>query len=505
MSSLQLEETKFPTKRFLENALQMVRDFYREHELARWITGEKLTFKQLKPKDGFEFVEAVVEGRRIDGPRSKYLVRVKLDVSKKIPNDQLSTELEEYFDFVQILEHKVLESTDYEKQHLELLIHFSGKVGPTIVSSPFYDLLGNGNPQNKIITEGVCYSKYKVPDDLRDSLRKNIDKLASETEIDYHPNSNDVVRDLVHPALYPYVKGVSEVQETKENCKSKETEDPNEDFWGRPYEDSKFQWLPSPFYISLDGNCFIGEYINNLDKEKFPELYRDLERLFELFLPYFEEVWAYAKGMMAAEISLDFSSFDFQKPFVDIRDQELQVITKIVDYTLQPGQSYEGVWHTEGMSHENIVMTGLYFNDRDTDLTGGDLRFKRAFHIEERAQFIGHIIQCRPIVVDDFAQTGYRPLGHFPTEEGYLMVFPNCHIHKIAKFVNESATKAASRRIVVFFVVNPEKKIISTREVAPQQGKISLSDAKKYRLELMAERKYDKEKLNVRDLELCEH
>ena len=71
--------------------------------------------------------------------------------------------------------------------------------------------------------------------------------------------------------------------------------------------------------------------------------------------------------------------------------------------------------------------------------------------------------------------------------------------------VNQNSKDLATRRIVVFFFVNPEKKIISTREVNPQQEVISLDTAKNYRLELMAERKYDKEKLNVRDIELCEH
>ena len=86
-----------------------------------------------------------------------------------------------------------------------------------------------------------------------------------------------------------------------------------------------------------------------------------------------------------------------------------------------------------------------------------------------------------------------------------MLVFPNSHIHKISKLINQSSDKEASRRIIVFFVVNPEKRIISTREVAPQQSLISFSKAKEYRLELMAERKYDKEKLNIRDIELCEH
>ena len=46
------------------------------------------------------------------------------------------------------------------------------------------------------------------------------------------------------------------------------------------------------------------------------------------------------------------------KEKISFAGRELQVIVKIVDYTLQPGQDYEGVWHAEGMSHENIVMTG---------------------------------------------------------------------------------------------------------------------------------------------------
>ena len=107
--------------------------------------------------------------------------------------------------------------------------------------------------------------------------------------------------------------------------------------------------------------------------------------------------------------------------------------------------------------------------------------------------------------MNEFAVEGFIPLGYFPTEQDYMLVFPNCHIHKIAKLINSSKEKAARRRIVVFFFVNPEKRIVSTREVPPQQNSISLQVAKRYRLELMAERKYDKEKLNVRGIELCEH
>ena len=78
------------------------------------------------------------------------------------------------------------------------------------------------------------------------------------------------------------------------------------------------------------------------------------------------------------------------------------------------------------------------------------------------------------------------------------------YIHKISKLINNS-NSTISRRIVVFFVVDPDKTIISTRDIAPQQDEIDLHRAKAYRLELMAERKFNKDKLNVRDIELCEH
>ena len=151
------------------------------------------------------------------------------------------------------------------------------------------------------------------------------------------------------------------------------------------------------------------------------------------------------------------------------------------------------------------LFLGIYFLNRDLELEGGDLRFKRAFTLHERTRVFSTVPQCRPMLFDEFAVEGYLPLGKFLTEEGYMLVFPNCHIHKISKLINQSSDKEASRRIIVFFVVNPEKRIISTREVAPQQGIFSFSKAKEYRVELMAERKYDKEKLNIRDIELCEH
>ena len=114
------------------------------------------------------------------------------------------------------------------------------------------------------------------------------------------------------------------------------------------------------------------------------------------------------------------------------------------------------------------------------------------------------------------------PLGQVSTPVNRLVVFPNSHVHKVTQLKNiteerkdfmgktkKAKMKKSKRRIIVFFLINPEKRLISTREVAIQQdiygGNITRDDALRHRLELMRERKFTKQDWNVREIELCEH
>ena len=56
---------------------------------------------------------------------------------------------------------------------------------------------------------------------------------------------------------------------------------------------------------------------------------------------------------------------------------------------LGTGESYEGAWHVEGMSHEEIVATVDFILDRDEELVDGDIEFKRAF-LEKEADVFFH-------------------------------------------------------------------------------------------------------------------
>ncbi|MCO4770027.1 MAG: DUF4246 family protein [Deltaproteobacteria bacterium] len=63
----------------------------------------------------------------------------------------------------------------------------------------------------------------------------------------------------------------------------------------------------------------------------------------------------------------------------------------------------------------------------------------------------------------------------------------------------------ARRRIVVFWLVDPEVRILSTTEVPRQQRVIPREAALAARLEFMEERRRHKQSHNVREVSLCEH
>jgi len=44
---------------------------------------------------------------------------------------------------------------------------------------------------------------------------------------------------------------------------------------------------------------------------------------------------------------------------------------------MKPGQVYEGVWHVEGMSHEHIIASAIYYYSTSPNVRGPGLSFRR--------------------------------------------------------------------------------------------------------------------------------
>ncbi|KAL7751174.1 hypothetical protein RI367_003379 [Sorochytrium milnesiophthora] len=207
----------------------------------------------------------------------------------------------------------------------------------------------DSNIANKYASEAIA----QVPERLRQVLLDETARLTEET-IDYHPGSCGKVLNLVDPSFYPYVHGVSHVLRPYDPEVQRKIQ-------SQVYVESVYQWLPTEFDVDDAGNVTPVSYINNLNESRYPDLFRALPQILSLFIPVFEK-------FLVDEV--------FNKP-VHVRGRRIQVIVKLTNHQLQPGQNHEEVWHVEGMQHENIVASGIYYFDRSPHIRDSGMSFRR--------------------------------------------------------------------------------------------------------------------------------
>jgi len=271
---------------------------------------------------------------------------------------------------------------------------------------------------------------------------------------------------------------------------------------------SVYQWLPAEYNIADDGEVTIESYINNLDRTKYPNLYLDIAKIFRLFVPLIQR--------------FNLGTFP----------GTLQVVTKAANYILKPGQEYEGSWHVEGMPHEKIIASCIYYYSTSPNVLGNQLAFRElrdnSAHERGRSQNLNF----------------HQNLGHVETPKGRCLVFTNDLQHKVKRLWN-SSEEIGARKILCFFVVDPGVRVKSSLNIPPQQwdkirpvlirlidsvttqliGRtlpkevfellLSLAkwgftweEAKQHRLQLMQERKYYIDENNrrwERSFSYCEH
>lgn len=146
-----------------------------------------------------------------------------------------------------------------------------------------------------------------VKEDLRESLLQAFQKLQEDqaTNPDWHPGTNDMVMNLVHPSMYPLIYGQSKVlkdevvgvSDSIEKWAGKgeviaKDETPVQDpargnGWGVPPTlwSNAYQWLPSNIAFQQDGSVKFTSYINNLHPTRYPGIYSTIEKLIEAVLP----------------------------------------------------------------------------------------------------------------------------------------------------------------------------------------------------------------------------
>ena len=391
--------------------------------------------------------------------------------------------------------------------------------------------------------DGVWQSDSLIDDDLRSRLREAVRALDNvpDSEKDWHPGSDGQVLDLVHPSLFCLVKDVSGAPE-------RAWQFPTATRWSQ-YEFSKnFQWLPSDVDVSDDGAVTLGSYVNNVHPVAHHDLAEVLPDLMSRMLPLWENVladlrhprplrivpdpyswytdepdihdaeawdewWENRHPVIPDAPEFDASALPGRTDRVSLRGRRLQVIVKLATIHLTPDNpEYSGgSWHVEGMLNERIVSTGIYYWDSE-NTTESRLNFRAAVDDPNYEQNDDDGV--REVYGLENEEALNQELGSATTPAGRCLAFPNILQHRVGSFRLADPTKPGHRKILVFFLVDPSVKIVSTSDIPPQQpwaetSTMTLEEANGYREQLMHERKFFTTEHNQeryeRAFSLCEH
>ena len=448
----------------------------------------------------------------------------------------------------------------------------------------------------------VYESHSLIPAALRGELVNAVKLLEDvpDDQKDWHPGSNEQVLDLVHPSLHCLRIGESLVRDEATGTSEVITEEayktarpdvraflPHDGRW--PFDryayivSTKYQWLPTDFEVSHGGDVKPLAYINNIHPSRHAALYPPITSILSRFLPLFERVlsdvlsperplavtvdpmawydltthpppdwfeqeaydqWEHDYGWPVVPDPAPFQPPDpTQRIPYPLRGRKLQVIVKLANIHLTPDRpAYPGgAWHVEGMANESIVATGLYYYACE-NISESRLAFRAAVGgAHDALEYEQNDFRGWDVVygfTDDDPLN--QPLGHIVAAEGKCVAFPNVYQHRVEPFELADPTRPGHRKILCFFLVNPEVEILSTTRVSPQQedwvmeevgrapalqdlpvelfkliaehvceGLLSREEAERHREELMQERsnfvvKFNKHVYEI-EFSMCEH
>jgi len=247
---------------------------------------------------------------------------------------------------------------------------------------------------------------------LREKLLAAVAPLENvpDSEKDWHPGSDGLVLDLVHPSLYPVVYDRTIGKSSGSTAATVLVAPEFETRESRSTSES-FQWLPSDFSVDHDGKVTLtSPYINNVHPTKHKELYSVIPEILQHALPMFERVLSDliryllpmrivtsgSRGLGGEEIAdciwddgvpypnssseeeyednpdewfgkRKFNNPDAREKYdgglevmndqISLKGRTLQVIVKLANIILTPEKPHypSGKWHVEGLHHRFFV------------------------------------------------------------------------------------------------------------------------------------------------------
>lgn len=401
----------------------------------------------------------------------------------------------------------------------------------TLQELAWYEKLQNSTPQLKTTAfkfgpeDRIVYSDNSIGSETATAFARDAAAFEKDSPKDYHPGSDDLVVDLVHPSLYHLVydrtreivdgklveaKFSADVQDFKKNVSDLGVS-------------TKFQWLPASMKKDSSGKFSFASYINNLHPIQYKGLYDSIGAVFNDVLPglnltlarylspnyvrlkipdytdayndkfseyeekldqLYEEEYNEEKEekLMAEranylrEIPPKWENEPTTTPF-DLRDfDKLKVIVKMANIELTPEKpSYKGgSWHVEGTINEDIVATVLYYYDME-NIEDSKLSFRTAYDDPRYEQ--GDLLYCEHFFGINDGDKMTKQIGSVTAKQGRVIIFPNALQHHVDAFELADKLKPGFRKILCFFVVDPYNHLVRSTETVPPQQELWVQDA----------------------------
>lgn len=303
------------------------------------------------------------------------------------------------------------------------------------------------------VVDGTRLSDTLISEQLKNELVETVNDLLDKShKKDYDPGTDDLVVNLLDPKLYGSVSGVTRITDFDldiENCLRNIGN-------GKAKAESRIgcgpvpvvcQLLPAEFHVKETGQVKINSYINNLHPQHDAKLYSLIESIFSCFIPLFNGVLHDLLHDKPTKVRNDQKKQkldeSYTKTYLHGRDIQVIVRMKSIELTTEKAEFDGGDWHIEGEQNEHIVASGVY-----------------CFHTENITESRLYFRQLR-------GQN--QEMGSIATPENRLIAFPNICQHRIGPLKLVDKSKPGNRKILVFFLIDPTARILSTRNVPPQQ------------------------------------
>lgn len=366
----------------------------------------------------------------------------------------------------------------------------------------------------------IVFSDQAIDEKTAKELGGLVADFEAANPKDYHPGSNNLVVDLVHPSLYHLEYGKTKVIEDGKLTEAKFDDEIGE--FKRSVADwgisERFQWLPAELALEKSRKFVFDSYINNLHPIKYQALYNTIAEVFNRVIPglnftlarYLSKEYlrvpipsftdAYNEKFSEYEDKLneyyENESFDEEKEEeiqeerknylgdfppkytqdpetkdFDVRDfSKLKVVVKLANIELTPEKPKYGggSWHVEGTINEDIVATVLYYFDVE-NIKGSKLLFKNAYEEPEYEQ--GDSLYCQHFfgLNDEDKMSSY--IGSVDSIGNRVIIFPNSFQHHVDPFELADPLKPGYRKILCFFIVDPYNDVVKSTKVVPPQQK----------------------------------